>query len=132
MIVNIGSDLVDARRINKAMARFGQKFLDRIFTSDEQAYAKSKSSAHLSYAKRFAAKEAVAKALGTGISGFAWTDIEITKGNLGQPEVKLYSGAHAIAQSHVPKGSGYYLHVSLSDEIHYAQAFVVFEIRSMA
>lgn len=127
MIVGIGNDLVDARRIEQSIENFGEKFLNRIYTPDEQARAKAQAKPVLSYAKRFAAKEAVAKALGTGISGFRFIDIEVFNSPEGKPEIILHRGAHARMKALIRPGHNYHIHLSLSDEWPYASAYAVIE-----
>ena len=127
MIVGIGIDLCDARRVEQSMTRFGARFLDRIFTENEQAHAKAAAKPALSFAKRFAAKEAVAKALGTGVRGFLFVDIEVISGHLGKPEVILHGGAQDVLRGKLHAGQRAHIHLSLSDEVPYATAYAVIE-----
>jgi len=127
MIIGIGVDLCDARRVEQSMTRFGTRFLDRIFTENEQAHAKAAARPGLSFAKRFAAKEAVAKALGTGVRGFFFTDIEVISGHLGKPEVLLHGGAQDVLRGKLYTGQRAHIHLSLSDEVPYATAYAVVE-----
>lgn len=127
MILGIGVDLVDARRIEASVTRFDRRFLDRIFTADEQKHAFAAARPHLSFAKRFAAKEAVAKALGTGVRGFLFIDIEVTSDALGKPHVLLHGGAVERLRTVVPEGRTAHIHLSLSDEDPYASAYAVIE-----
>jgi holo-[acyl-carrier protein] synthase len=127
MIVGVGVDLVDARRIAESIDRFGAKFLDRIFTADEQAHAQKAAKPHLSYAKRFAAKEAVAKAFGTGVRGFLFVDIEVFSDALGKPHVVLHAGAAEVLRSKLSSGHTAHIHLSLSDDEPYATAYAVIE-----
>ncbi len=127
MIVGIGVDLCDARRVEQSMTRFGARFLDRIFTENEQAHAKAAAKPALSFAKRFAAKEAVAKALGTGVRGFLFVDIEVISGHLGKPEVILHGGAQDVLRGKLHAGQRAHIHLSLSDEVPYATAYAVIE-----
>ncbi len=127
MIVGIGVDLCDARRIEQSMTRFGAQFLNRIYTENEQAHANAAAKPSLSFAKRFAAKEAVAKALGTGVRGFFFTDIEIISGPLGKPEVLLHGGAQDVLRGRLQAGKRAHIHLSLSDEVPYATAYAVIE-----
>jgi holo-[acyl-carrier protein] synthase len=129
MIIGIGVDLCDARRIKASSDRFGDRFLDRIYTPDEQAYALKAARTDLSLAKRFAAKEAVAKAFGTGVRGFFFTDIEVVAGHLGQPRVLLHGGAAETLRSLLPAGAEAHIHLSLSDEDPYATAYALIEAR---
>lgn len=132
MIVGVGMDLTDARRIKDSVERFGQKFLDRVFTPAEQAYALSKTPAHPTLAKRYAAKEAVTKALGTGLRGFHFTDIEVRNDALGKPEVSLENGALARLNALLPAGHTARIHLSLTDEGDMAGAYVVIEAVAVA
>ena len=127
MIVGIGVDLCDARRIERSIERFGATFLNRIYTENEQAHAKAAAKPALSYAKRFAAKEAVAKALGTGVRGFLFVDIEVISGHLGKPEVLLHGGAQDVLRGKLHAGQRAHIHLSLSDEVPYATAYAVIE-----
>ncbi len=127
MIIGIGVDLCDARRIQASHDKFGARFLDRIYTADEQAQALSAARPDLSLAKRFAAKEAVAKAFGTGVRGFFFTDIEVVSGHLGKPHIVLHGGAAGILRGLVPEGRAGHIHLSLSDEDPYATAHAIVE-----
>ena len=127
MIVGIGIDLCDARRIETSMDRFEGRFLDRIFTDNEKAHAFAAAKPALSFAKRFAAKEAVAKALGTGVRGFLFIDVEVVSGHLGKPHVVLHGGAADRLRELVPAGHVAHIHLSLSDEAPYATAYAVIE-----
>lgn len=130
MILGIGSDMVDIRRIERTLGRFGEKFEQRVFTAAERAKAVSrlgagKSSVAALYAKRFAAKEACAKALGTGLGKIQWQEIEVLNHADGMPA--LYLSGHALARARAlcPAGTAPRLHLSLSDEYPYALAFVI-------
>ena len=128
MIIGIGSDLTDISRIEKTLAKYGERFVQRIFTPAEQAKAKKRSIQAPTYAKRFAAKEACAKALGTGFNmGVYWRDIGVTNMPSGQPTLTLANGALARLQAITPKGTVARIHLSLTDDHPYAQAFVVIE-----
>ncbi|ESQ78204.1 holo-ACP synthase [Asticcacaulis sp. YBE204] len=127
MIVGIGTDLTDAQRIEQSGDKFGQKFLDRVFTPAEQAYASKNATPYQTYAKRYAAKEAVMKALGTGLRGFHFTDIEVVNDVLGKPEVTLSGGALARLEAITPAGHAARIHLSLTDEGPLAGAYVVIE-----
>ncbi len=129
MILGVGIDLCDARRINASQERFGARFLDRIFTPAEQEHALAAARPHLSFAKRFAAKEAVAKALGTGVRGFFFTDIEVISDTLGKPHVLLHGGAVEALRKLLPDGATGHIHLSMSDEDPYATAYAVIESR---
>ncbi len=133
MILGIGNDLVDIRRIEKVLKRHEKRFIQRCFTEEERQKAlgrqKSGLSAH-TYAKRFAAKEACAKALGTGMAkGVAFKDIGVINDKDGVPRLHLTGGALSRLQSITPESMAPYLHLSFTDEPPYAQAFVVIESR---
>jgi holo-[acyl-carrier protein] synthase len=130
MILGIGSDLCDIRRIENSLARFGERFTQRIFTTGEQAKSDRRATRAESYARRFAAKEACSKALGTGIrSGVFWRDMEVVNLPSGQPTMRLTGGAAARLAEMVPPGHEAIVHVSLTDDPPLAQAFVVIEAR---
>jgi holo-[acyl-carrier protein] synthase len=127
MIIGIGSDLTDIRRVEGVLHRQGERFIARCFTDKERARAERRAHARVaSYAKRFAAKEACAKALGTGIrQGVFWRDMGVENLPTGQPTIRLTGGAAARLAAIVPQGYKPVIHVSLSDDHPYAQAFVV-------
>lgn len=127
MIIGTGMDLTDARRIEASVTRFGARFLNRVYTVIEQAYANRMSRPYQVYAKRFAAKEAVMKALGTGLRGFSLTDIAIENDTLGKPSVTLSGGALARLTLILPPDHRAVIHLSLSDEGATAAAFVIIE-----
>ena len=128
MIVGLGSDLTDIRRIEKTLERFGERFVARIFTDVERARSERKADRAASYAKRFAAKEACAKALGTGMRrGVFWRDMGVVNARSGQPTMALAGGAAARLAVLIPPGFEARIHVSLTDDHPYAQAFVVIE-----
>lgn len=130
MILGIGSDLCDIRRIENSLARFGERFTQRIFTPGEQAKSDRRATRAASYARRFAAKEACSKALGTGIrSGVFWRDMEVVNLPSGRPTMRLTGGAAARLAQMVPPGHEAIVHVSLTDDPPLAQAFVVIEAR---
>jgi len=129
VIVGIGSDLTDIRRIERTLARFGERFAGRIFTDVERARAERKPDRAASYAKRFAAKEACAKALGTGIRrGVAWRDMGVINARSGQPTMALTGAAARRLADLTPPGWKAVVHLSLTDEHPYAQAFVIIEV----
>jgi holo-[acyl-carrier protein] synthase len=133
LIVGIGSDLSDIRRVEKTLERFGERFTQRVFTETERARSERKGDKAASYAKRFAAKEACAKALGTGIRrGVFWRDMGVVNLRSGQPTMALTNGAAARLAELMPKGCTPYIHVSLTDDHPYAQAFVIIEARETA
>jgi holo-[acyl-carrier protein] synthase len=128
MIVGLGSDLADIRRVEKSLARFGDRFVERCFTEVERARSERKPGRAASYAKRFAAKEACAKALGTGIRhGVFWRDMGVVNLPSGQPTMALTGGALARLQAITPPGHRAVIHLSLTDDHPYAQAFVIIE-----
>ena len=128
MIVGIGSDLTDIRRIEATLKRFGDRFTQRVFTETERRRAECRAGAAATYAKRFAAKEACAKALGTGIRrGVAWRDMGVVNMPSGQPTMALTNGAAERLAALVPPGFRPVIHLSLTDDHPYAQAFVVIE-----
>jgi len=128
MIIGIGSDLSDIRRIHASLDRFGTRFTQRCFTELERRRSDRKPDPAASYAKRFAAKEACAKALGTGMRGAVyWRDMGVVNLPSGQPTMALTGGALTRLNSLVPEGCEARIHLSLTDEHPYAQAFVVIE-----
>ncbi len=128
MIIGIGSDLADIRRIRASLERFGDRFVHRIFTDVERARSDRKADRAASYAKRFAAKEACAKALGTGLSqGVFWRDMGVVNLRTGQPTLALTGGAAERLAQLTPAGSTATIHLSLTDDDPYAQAFVIIE-----
>ena len=128
MILGIGSDLSDIRRIQASLERFGTRFTNRLFTEVERTRSERKPDAASSYAKRFAAKEACAKALGTGMRrGVFWRDMGVVNMRSGQPTMALTNGALARLNEMVPAGHKPVIHLSLTDDHPYAQAFVIIE-----
>jgi holo-[acyl-carrier protein] synthase len=128
VIVGIGSDLSDIRRIEKSLERFGQRFTDRLFTDVERARSERKPDRAASYAKRFAAKEACAKALGTGMRrGVFWRDMGVVNMRSGQPTMALTGGAAERLNQLIGPGRKAVIHLSLTDDHPYAQAFVIIE-----
>ena len=128
MILGIGSDLTDIRRIADTLERFGARFEARVFTELERARSDRKFDRASSYAKRFAAKEACAKALGTGMRrGVFWRDMGVVNARSGQPVMILTGGAAERLASLAPAGHRTVIHLSLTDDHPYAQAFVVIE-----
>jgi len=132
MIIGIGSDMCDVRRIEKTLARFGQRFVDRVFTEVEQRKSDRRAERAASYAKRFAAKEACAKALGTGFSrGVFMKDLGVVNLPSGAPTLALTNGALKRLQDLTPSGHEAVIHVTLTDEYPTAMAFVMIEARPM-
>ena len=128
MIIGLGSDLTDIRRIQASLDRFGDRFKDRVFTDIERARSDRKADAAASYAKRFAAKEACAKALGTGIrGGVFWRDMGVVNLRSGRPTMALTGGALARLEAITPRGMTTAIHLTLTDDHPYAQAFVIIE-----
>ena len=131
MIVGIGSDLCDIRRIAETLERHGERFTHRVFTEGERDKAAGRADPAPTYARRFAAKEACAKALGVGIAGLAWTHIEVASDPRGKPTLRLTGGAAARLAEITPEGLRAHLHLSLTDDPPYALAFVVIEALDM-
>jgi len=130
LIIGLGSDLADIRRIEATLARFGERFTDRIFTDVERARSDRKADRAASYAKRFAAKEACAKALGTGLrAGVFWRDMGVVNLRSGAPTLALTGGAAKRLAAITPSGLTPHIHLSLTDDHPYALAFVVIEAR---
>lgn len=128
MIVGFGSDLTDIRRIEETLKRFGDRFIGRIFTETEKQRSERRAGRIGSYAKRFAAKEACAKALGTGMRrGVFWKDMGVVNARSGRPTLVLTGGAALRLAELIPPGHVANLHLSLSDEHPYAQAVVIIE-----
>jgi holo-[acyl-carrier protein] synthase len=126
MIIGIGSDIIDARRIAKTIERHGERFLGRIYTAAERAKAEGRTKQAETYAKRFAAKEACAKALGTGFRrGVFWRDMGVVNLPSGRPTMKLTGGALARLQAITPAGCEAQIDVSLTDDGPTAQAIVI-------
>lgn len=121
MIKGVGIDIVETARIKAVMARRREQFLNRVFTAGEQQYCLAKANAHVYFAGRFAAKEAVLKALGTGLRACKWTDIEIVRGKSGQPGVALSGAALQAARE---RGIDR-IHLSLSHARDYAAAYAL-------
>ncbi|MEM7196785.1 MAG: holo-ACP synthase [Pseudomonadota bacterium] len=127
MIIGIGTDLCTISRIDAAYGRFGERFLDRICTPDERQHIMRNSLKMIPrLAQHFAAKEACAKALGTGFSqGVYWSGLEVSHLPSGQPTFILHGGAHARALALIPRGYRPQVHISLSDEADLAHAMVI-------
>src|SRR5216117_1429384 len=126
MIIGIGSDLCDARRIERAIERHGERFLARIFTDTERTRAERRANRVETYAKRFAAKEACAKALGTGLrAGVFWRDMGVVNLPSGQPTMKLTKGAAKRLADITPKGMTAHINLTITDDYPLAQAIVI-------
>ncbi len=133
MILGIGTDLANIDRIQSTMDRFGDRFIQRIFTPCEQAKANSRPhGVAATYAKRWAAKEACSKALGTGLRmGIAWKDMAVDNLYTGQPVMSVTGWAAERLAAMTPAGHQALIHVTLTDDHPWAQAFVVIEARPM-
>jgi holo-[acyl-carrier protein] synthase len=128
VIVGIGSDLIDIRRIEKTLERHGERFTARCFTEIEQARSDRRANRAASYAKRFAAKEACSKALGTGLSkGVFWRDMGVVNLPGGKPTMNLTGGAAERLQSMIPANMTAAIHLTITDDYPLAQAFVIIE-----
>ncbi len=126
MILGIGSDLIDIRRIERTLSRFGERFVRRVFTETERARAERRAHAAATYAKRYAAKEACAKALGTGFRrGVYWRDIGVVNLPGGKPGLVLTGGARKRLDEITPAGMRPVIELSLTDEPPLAHAMVV-------
>ena len=126
MIIGIGSDLIDIRRIAKSLDRYGERFTARVFTEIEQAKSDRRRERAASYAKRFAAKEACAKALGTGMSqGVFWRDMGVVNLPSGRPTMRLTGGALERLNAITPPGYQARIDITLTDEGPLAQALVI-------
>ncbi len=130
MIVGLGIDLCDIRRIEKMLAEHGDRFPRRCFTEIERAKADGRMARAATYAKRFAAKEACAKALGTGVgSGVSWREMGVVNDALGRPTLHLTGGAAARLTALMPPGHEPHVHLTMTDEYPLAQAQVMIEAR---
>ena len=128
MILGVGNDIIDIRRIEMALERYGERFLARVFTATERAKSDARASRAASYAKRFAAKEACAKALGTGMRGCVyWRDMGVVNAPSGRPTLALTGGAAERLAQLTPDGMTAVVHLTLTDDWPWAQAFVVIE-----
>ena len=128
MILGIGTDLANIERIQKTLDRFGDRFRNRVFTETEQTRAERMTDPAAVYAKRWAAKEACSKALGTGLRmGIAWRDMAVTNLRTGQPVMHVSGWAKERLKEMTPDGYETVIHVTLTDDHPWAQAFVVIE-----
>ncbi len=128
MIIGLGNDIVDIRRIEKTLESYGERFIDRIFTPVERAKSDRRANRAASYAKRFAAKEACSKALGTGFhAGVFWRDMGVVNDSLGKPTMCLTGGAAERLSQITPAGKHAVIHVTITDDHPYAQAIVIIE-----
>ncbi|MEM9966998.1 MAG: holo-ACP synthase [Pseudomonadota bacterium] len=130
MILGVGTDLANIERIQATLDRFGNRFRDRVFTDIEQAKAERRQDIAGTYAKRWAAKEACSKALGTGLRmGISWRDMSVSNLETGQPVMHVTGWAAERLESMTPAGHEAVIHVTLTDDHPWAQAFVVIEAR---
>jgi len=128
MIIGLGSDLIDIRRVERTLERFGERFTLRVFTEIERVKSDRRAERAASYAKRFAAKEACSKALGTGLrNGVFWRDMGVINLPSGKPTMNLTNGAGKRLESLVPEGHVPVIHVTITDDWPLAQAFVIIE-----
>jgi holo-[acyl-carrier protein] synthase len=129
MIIGLGQDICDIRRIEKSLDRFGERFTQRVFTETERALAERRAQRAATYAKRFAAKEACAKALGTGVPrrGVHWKHMGVVNLPTGRPTMALSGGAAERLARLTPAGMTAVIHLTITDEYPYAQAQVIIE-----
>jgi holo-[acyl-carrier protein] synthase len=128
VIIGLGNDLCEISRVEKTLARYGERFTQRCFTEIERRKSDNRAQRAASYAKRFAAKEACAKALGTGMSwGVYWRDLGVVNLPSGKPTMKLTNGAAAMLARLVPTGHEPHIHLTITDDGGMAQAFVIIE-----
>lgn len=128
MIIGIGNDVIDIRRIEETLERFGPRFVDRIFTDVEIRKSEKRAQRAASYAKRFAAKEACSKALGTGFrKGVFWKDMGVVNEPSGKPTMVLTGGARVQLDSLIPPGHRPRIHLTITDDFPYAHAVVMIE-----
>jgi len=133
VILGIGTDLANIERIAATLERFGDRFRNRVFTATEQAKAERRADTPGTYAKRWAAKEACSKALGTGLRmGIAWKDMRVSNLATGQPVMEVTGWAKERLAAMTPEGHEAIIHVTLTDDHPWAQAFVVIEARPTA
>ncbi|WP_436640957.1 holo-ACP synthase [Microbaculum sp. FT89] len=126
MILGLGNDLIDIRRIEKSLDRWGDKFVQRIFTDIEQEKSDRRKLRAASYAKRFAAKEACSKALGTGFRrGVYWRDMGVVNLPSGRPTMQLTGGARRILEELTPEGCEAQIDLTITDDFPLAQAIVI-------
>ena len=133
MILGIGTDLANIERIQRTLERFGDRFRNRVFTEVERAKAERRKDVAGTYAKRWAAKEACSKALGTGLRmGISWRDMAVSNLATGQPVMEVTGWAAERLAAMTPAGHEAIIHVTLTDDHPWAQAFVVIEARPLA
>ena len=128
MIIGLGNDMVDIRRIEQTLERYGDRFVARIFTDIEQKKSNRRAARAASYAKRFAAKEACSKALGTGFRrGVFWKDMGVVNEPSGRPTMQLTGGAREQLERITPVGHQVKIQLTITDDYPYAQAIVIIE-----
>jgi holo-[acyl-carrier protein] synthase len=128
VIVGLGNDIVDIRRVEKTLERYGERFVKRLFTDIEIAKSERRAQRAASYAKRFAAKEACSKALGTGFrKQVFWRDMGVVNLPSGRPTMVLTNGAMAQLEKLIPEGHEARIHLTITDDFPYAQAIVMIE-----
>jgi holo-[acyl-carrier protein] synthase len=126
MIIGLGNDIIDIRRVERAIERFGERFLSRVFTDTERRKSDGRTARAASYAKRFAAKEACAKALGTGFRhGVFWRDMGVVNLPSGRPTLELTGGALCVLASLTPEGYAARIDLTITDDFPTAQAIVI-------
>ena len=127
MILGIGNDLIDIRRVEKTLDRFGARFVERVFTDVERRKSDRRAARAASYAKRFAAKEACAKALGTGVPrrGVYWRDLGVVNLPSGKPTMHLTEGAARRLEEMTPEGMKAQVDITITDDYPFAQAIVI-------
>jgi holo-[acyl-carrier protein] synthase len=128
MIIGLGNDIVDIRRIEKTLENHGERFVNRIFTDIERKKSDARAQRAASYAKRFAAKEACSKALGTGFNaGVYWKDLGVVNEPSGRPTLHITGGAAKRLAGMTPEGHVAKVHLTMTDDFPYAQAIVIIE-----
>jgi holo-[acyl-carrier protein] synthase len=126
MIIGIGNDMIDIRRVERTIERYGERFLERVFTETERLKSDGRATRAASYAKRFAAKEACAKALGTGFrQGVFWRDMGVVNLPSGRPTLELTGGAARALARLTPEGHEVRIDLSITDDFPTAQAIVI-------
>ena len=126
MIIGLGNDIIDIRRVERTIERYGERFLSRVFTEIERRKSDNRAERAASYAKRFAAKEACAKALGTGFrQGVFWRDMGVVNSPSGRPTLQLTGGAARALEQLTPEGHEVRIDLSITDDFPTAQAIVI-------
>lgn len=126
MILGLGNDIIDIRRVERTIERYGERFLSRVFTDTERRKSEGRTARAASYAKRFAAKEACAKALGTGFrQGVFWRDMGVVNLPSGRPTLELSGGAARMLAELTPAGHGTRIDLTITDDFPLAQAIVI-------